>query len=110
MDQDRASSKAPQLSSSSSRWRSLVAAGIIIIAVGIWLLWRFVSPAQDIRHILLISIDTCRADYLSCYGYKSKTTPNIDAVAAQGTLFENVIAPVPLTLPSHGSMVLWRIW
>ncbi len=109
MDQDRASSKALQLAGSSSRWLGLIAAGIIIVAVGVWLLWRFVSPAQEMRNILLISIDTCRADRLSCYGYKSKTTPNIDAVAAEGVLFENVIAPVPLTLPSHSSMLTGTI-
>ena len=61
-------------------------------------------PLEDIRNVLLISIDTCRADYLSCYGYDGPTTPNIDGVAAEGTLFENVIAPVPLTLPAHSSM------
>ena len=109
LGQDRANTKAPQLASSSSRWRSLVAAGIIIIAVGAWLLWQFMSPAQEIRNILLISIDTCRADHLSCYGYKSKTTPNIDAVVAEGILFENTITPVPITLPAHSSMLTGTI-
>ena len=54
----------------------------------------------DIGNVLLISIDTCRADYLSCYGYESKTTPNIDDLAAEGILFENAISPIPLTLPA----------
>jgi len=87
----------------------LVAAGIIIIAVGVWLLWRFVTPAQDIRTILLISIDTCRADHLSCYGYPRQTTPNIDALAAEGILFENTITTIPLTLPAHCSMLTGTI-
>ena len=52
----------------------------------------------------MISIDTCRADRLSCYGNIRPTTPNIDALAREGTLFENVIAPIPNTLPSHSSM------
>jgi arylsulfatase A-like enzyme/Flp pilus assembly protein TadD len=78
---------------------------IVIFGFGIGLLWYLVSPAQEIRHILLISIDTCRADHLSCYGYELATTPNIDAVAAEGIVFENVIATVPLTLPSHSSML-----
>ena len=77
---------------------------VVIIAAGLWLLLRSISPGQGIRHIILISIDTCRADYLSCYGYKSKTTPNIDALAAEGVLFENAISPVPQTLPAHSSM------
>ena len=61
--------------------------------------------ANEIRNVLLISIDTCRADYLSCYGYPEKTTPNIDRFAAEGILFENVISPVPQTLPAHSSMM-----
>jgi len=49
-----------------------------IIAVTFWLS----GPAggKKIERIVLISIDTCRADYLSCYGYKDPTTPNIDKV------------------------------
>lgn len=59
----------------------------------------------EIERVVLISIDTCRADYLSCYGYKHQTTPNIDALAAEGILFENVVTPAPLTLPAHSSML-----
>jgi len=50
-------------------------------------------------------MDTTRADVLSCYGNTNRTTPNIDALAAEGVLFENTIAPVPLTLPSHSTML-----
>ena len=57
------------------------------------------------RNILLISIDTCRADHLSCYGATHVATPHIDAVAREGVLFENAIAPVPLTLPSHCTLL-----
>jgi arylsulfatase A-like enzyme/Flp pilus assembly protein TadD len=64
------------------------------------------TPAvQGIDHILLISIDTCRADYLGCYGRRPAVTPNIDALAAEGWLFENALAPAPLTLPAHASML-----
>lgn len=59
----------------------------------------------DIRHVVLISIDTCRADHLSCYGFKQQTTPVIDALAKDAVLFEHCISPVPLTLPSHSSML-----
>ena len=90
--------------------------GLIILLVlllsgllGVWLASRPDAGAGEIRNVLLISIDTCRADHLSCYGYKSKTTPNIDALAAEGILFENVIAPYPLTLPSHSSMLTGTI-
>ena len=63
------------------------------------------SRKPEIRNIILISIDTCRADYLSCYGYLQKTTPHIDAVAEGATRFENVISPAPITLPAHSSML-----
>jgi len=51
--------------------------------------------------VLLITIDTLRADHLGCYGYGRVRTPAIDALAAQGTRFENTLAQVPITLPSH---------
>ncbi len=64
-----------------------------------------VETQSKIRHVILISIDTCRADHLSCYGYPAQTTPHIDALAQEGILFENVITCIPLTLPSHASML-----
>ena len=50
-------------------------------------------------------MDTLRADYLSCYGSRGRGTPNIDAIAKGGTLFSQVTAQVPLTLPSHVSLL-----
>lgn len=54
--------------------------------------------------VILISIDTLRADRLSAYGYRKIKTPNIDSFAQGGTLFTHVDAQVPLTLPSHTSL------
>jgi len=64
------------------------------------------APAREteITNVVLISIDTCRPDYLGCYGYRKNTTPNIDRIASQALLFENVMSPVPITLPAHCSM------
>lgn len=59
----------------------------------------------SIRNVLLISIDTLRADYLSSYGFPRQTTPHLDAIARQGVLFQNVLSPVPITLPAHSSML-----
>ena len=58
-----------------------------------------------IRNVVLVSIDTCRADHLSCYGYKRLTTPNIDAVARDGAMFKMALTPVPVTTPAHSSML-----
>ncbi|MEN8165391.1 MAG: sulfatase-like hydrolase/transferase, partial [Acidobacteriota bacterium] len=65
------------------------------------------SPAVDGTdfNILLISIDTLRADHVSAYGYERNTTPNLDRWAAtRGVVFENTVASSPWTLPSHYSM------
>ena len=85
---------------------------ILVALIGLfggWLLTRSADPPSNIRNVLLISIDTCRADHFGCYGYESDTTPNIDAVAAEGILFENVISPIPQTLPAHSSMLTGTI-
>ncbi len=56
-------------------------------------------------NVVLISIDTLRADHLSLYGYPRKTSPNLDAWArVRGTVFENTVAAAPWTLPSHASL------
>lgn len=57
------------------------------------------------KNILLITVDTLRADHLGCYGYQKIQTPTIDALAQRGVLFEWAFTPVPLTLPSHASIL-----
>ena len=61
------------------------------------------SPQNDIN-IVLITIDTLRADHLSCYGYERTTSPNIDAIAEKGIVFSNTIAPSSWTAPSMVSL------
>ena len=55
-------------------------------------------------NVVLISIDTLRPDHLGCYGYHRPTSPNIDALAEQGALFEQHISSAPWTLPAHTAM------
>jgi choline-sulfatase len=55
--------------------------------------------------VILISVDTLRADHLSCYGYRANRTPHIDTLVRGGTLFYQISAQVPLTLPSHASLL-----
>jgi arylsulfatase A-like enzyme/tetratricopeptide (TPR) repeat protein len=61
------------------------------------------------RNVLLISIDTLRADHLGSYGFPEDTTPHLDALAREGARFENVFSPVPLTLPAHASLLTGTI-
>lgn len=56
-------------------------------------------------NIILISIDTLRADHLSCYGYKRLTTPNLDHLAEEGVLFTNAYSTAVWTPPAHASML-----
>jgi arylsulfatase A-like enzyme len=77
---------------------------LLLAVVTVGTAWFVVGRRRTIRHVVLISIDTCRADYLSFYGHPRKITPTIDAIARESVLFKNVVAPVPMTLPSHSSM------
>jgi choline-sulfatase len=60
-----------------------------------------VCQASASTPVILISVDTLRADHLGCYQAVRKITPHIDSIAKNGTLFSQVSALVPLTLPSH---------
>jgi arylsulfatase A-like enzyme/Tfp pilus assembly protein PilF len=74
-----------------------------ILALG----WSFAgeSPAPGrTTNVIVITIDTLRADHLSCYGYTRLQTPHIDALATDGTRFINAYTPVPITLPAHSAI------
>src|SRR5262245_37262691 len=63
-------------------------------------------PEQISKHnVLLITMDTTRADRLGCYGYASAQTPNLDALAHSGTRFNDAFTHVPLTRPSHACIL-----
>src|SRR5207249_506132 len=58
-------------------------------------------PAPPPPNVILISLDTLRADRLGAYGARRPTSPTLDRLAAAGTIFETAIAAAPWTLPSH---------
>ncbi len=90
---------------------------LIIITAGFYfLLVKKEDPAQrfqellasqkiDKPNIVLITLDTTRADHLPCYGYSGVKTPHLDSLARQGIVFEQCTANSPLTLPSHASIL-----
>lgn len=92
------------------RWRVRVpvVVGCVVVAVGAWYFWRR-APSPADGPIILISIDTLRADHLPVYGYAGVRTPNIDALTAEGILFERAYAHSPLTFPSHASILSGRL-
>ena len=64
--------------------------------------------AVQARNLILITIDTLRADRVGAYGYARARTPHIDALAARGVRFEQAFATAPITLPSHASLMTGR--
>jgi arylsulfatase A-like enzyme/Tfp pilus assembly protein PilF len=86
---------------------------VIVLLAAVYFIWRSSRPelpeflqsvAKEQYNVVLITVDTIRADRLGCYGFQDIQTPNIDALAASGTLFLDGTAHVPLTLPSHTSI------
>lgn len=64
------------------------------------------AERSEIRpNLILITLDTTRADRLGCYGYEPAITPTLDSLATRGVVFENAISSVPITLPSHSTIL-----
>ncbi len=85
--------------------------GVLAVAVAVFLATR--RPAAEGRaaprpHVLLITLDTVRADHIGCYGARGAATPTLDALAASGVRFATAVAHAPLTAPSHASILTSR--
>jgi len=63
------------------------------------------SRAPHSHNLLLVTIDTVRADHLGAYGYADARTPAIDSLALRGVVFEQAYTPAPMTLPAHSTMM-----
>jgi arylsulfatase A-like enzyme len=59
--------------------------------------------------VLLVMLDTVRADHLSAYGYERETTPNLTRLAAEGVRFDHVVSTAPWTVPSHASLMTGQV-
>ena len=66
------------------------------------------SEAKRPTNVIVISVDTLRADHMSLHGYPRRTTPRIDAFAQRGVTFDHARAPWPKTVPSMLSMFTSR--
>jgi arylsulfatase A-like enzyme/tetratricopeptide (TPR) repeat protein len=89
---------------------------LILIALVVFALRPPTEPGDIVRrwwaktgvdkpNIILISLDTTRADHLGCYGDSNARTPALDGLARRGVLFSQAASPAPLTLPSHCSIM-----
>jgi arylsulfatase A-like enzyme/Tfp pilus assembly protein PilF len=102
-----------------SRRPWLAGAGLLALAAAGLVFLRWGPPADDAQararlagrrpapgdlNVVVLTLDTLRADRLGCYGFRGVDTPNIDSVASEGVLFEQATATAPMTLPSHASI------
>ncbi len=85
----------------------LVAACAALSAFGGWRFGRASAPIHG--PVVLISVDSLRADRLPVYGHTQGNTPAIDALAADGLIFDRAYSNAPLTLPSHTSLLSGRL-
>jgi choline-sulfatase len=83
----------------------VVASCLALAALLAWLGSRALRPRPGPVDLLLISIDSLRADHVGCYGYAAAATPALDALAARGLRFEQATTVAPLTLPAHSSLL-----
>jgi arylsulfatase A-like enzyme len=108
---------------SQSRWPRVALLGLLIVgAVGGLFLFRARRDAADPPqlgilpagiaksdlNVVVITLDTTRADHLGAYGFQSIATPNIDWLAEEGVRFEAALTAVPLTVPAHASLYTGR--
>lgn len=92
-------------------WLALIAGALVLLMVGGFFFFKGrIVGSQELKgprswNVLMITLDTTRADRLGCYGYQAGCTPNLDELSSSGVRFQNAYCQVPLTLPSHASIL-----
>jgi arylsulfatase A-like enzyme len=77
---------------------------LLALAAIVWIPSCGRESAVESGGLIVLVMDTVRADHLSCYGYERRTSPQLEAIASAATLYERAIAPGSWTVPSHASM------
>lgn len=99
------------------RWVPLTLAGTLVIGYGgqVWQLFnehralaRLPQAPPNAPNVLLLVLDTERADHLTTYGYDRPTTPELNQLAREGMVFKWAVSPAATTLPSHASLLTGR--
>ena len=85
--------------------RALTIAGVVTALLVAGLLTRAGRTPRPPRNVLLVTLDTMRADRLPSYGFQGYSTPTLERLAAEGLVVEEAFATAPLTLPSHASLM-----
>ncbi len=98
------------------RVRNILVPLVFVLLVGAFLFLKNAAPLRDLEktwvggaakefNVVLVTLDTTRADRIGCYGYKKGSTPTLDRLASEGVRFANAISCVPMTLPAHASIL-----
>ena len=87
------------------RWRPRLWAALITVL----LVFGCRSEPAPRPNVLLVVLDTVRADHLSTYGYERETSPNLTRLAAGGVRFDHVVSTAPWTVPSHASLMTGQV-
>jgi len=104
------------------RWVALFVVLAILVAVGFWVVrTRPIKTsagvdlgqlargvARERLNLVIVTLDTTRADRIGAYGSRDVETPTFDRLAAEGALFEQAVSVAPLTLPAHSSIFTGR--
>ena len=88
-----------------TRKTAIAAGAVVFLGIAVIIAPKAMGRPQGAPNVLMVSIDTLRADGLSCYGNKNLTSPVIDKLAEKGTRYENFYSHAPWTLPGHVSML-----
>src|SRR5687768_10812813 len=88
------------------RTAALILVGVVgAAAAAVWWWAPKATPAASrAPNVVLVTLDTTRADRIGAYGEPSGATPVIDRLAREGVVFEQAVAPAPLTLPAHATL------
>ncbi|MDA8018989.1 MAG: sulfatase-like hydrolase/transferase [Thermoanaerobaculia bacterium] len=84
-----------------TRWRCIVLAALGLAGVAC-------GRGEPPLNLVVVTFDTTRADRFGCYGRENAGTPNVDALAAQGFLFEHAVSAAPITMPAHATIFTGR--
>lgn len=85
-----------------------VVLALALIAAAGFSLWRRSAVAPADLNLLVITLDTTRADRIGAYGYTNGETPTLDRLAREGVLFEQANTSAPITLPAHSTIFTGR--
>lgn len=98
--------RVPEAPRAAPRRRGIIVGASVAAIVAVFAAWWVLHPARSRGpNLVLITIDTLRADHVGAYGATSGATPALDALALRGARFDQVQAAVPLTGPSHATIL-----